>query len=134
MILIWTVLVYSLTLLRLSQALVDFLYLLFEQLGASCVIWHDFAIDAAPRLKIVNSKVVFNLLVQLNVAVIIIVLHDRLPSPRYNCLIAQLTVVYEVFLRLHISVSSFHGARKLLLVHLAFVRTDAAGAIYLQRI
>lgn len=55
---------YGLTFLGFTQALVDFLYLLLEQLRASCVIRDDFAIDSAPRLKIVNSKVVLDLLMR----------------------------------------------------------------------
>ena len=39
-----------------------------------------------------------------------------------------------MLLGLYISVSSFHGARQLLLVLIAFVRTDATRAIDLQRV
>jgi hypothetical protein len=84
---------YSLTFLSLTQTLIYFLYLLFKHLWACCVIRNDFAIDSAPSLKIVNSKIVLDLLMRLKVAVIIIVGQHRLSPPCYNCLIAQLTII-----------------------------------------
>ena len=52
-----------------------------------------------------------------------------LTPPGYNCLIAQLAAVYQVFLRLNVAVAGLNRAGEMLLVHLVFVGADSARAV-----